>query len=127
MKRNIIITTVIPIWSMNKGQGGKALYNTIHAYIENNDNVFYVTNQKNDYTKTEINVENIFYIDQEWFEKIYNNKIVKKLRINKLLINMCVINFQVFLYHIYYILAIDFYIFSGTLMPNIFNSNIFVL
>lgn len=83
--KNIIMTTVVPVWSMSKGQGGKALYNTIDTYIKNDCNLFYITNQKNDYTKTKINTENVFYINQEWFEKLYNNKILKKLKINKLL------------------------------------------
>lgn len=85
MNRNIIITTMLPVWSMSKGQGGKALYSTIHAYIENGDDVYYITNQKNDYSKTKIDTKKVIYINQEWFEKLNNNKIIKKLKLNKII------------------------------------------
>lgn len=80
MNKNIIFTTMLPIWSMSNGSGGKALFNTIEAYIKNGYNVFIVTNQKNDYSNIEgIKLENIFYFDTTWYEKYNGNKMSSKL------------------------------------------------
>lgn len=70
MKRNIILITMIPIWSMNNGSGGKALFNTISAYLDKGYEIFLITNQKNDYENIKnMKQENIFYINTEWYER----------------------------------------------------------
>ncbi len=95
-KKNIIFVTIIPLWSMNGGKGGKALYCTIEAYVNAGYNVFFVTNQQNDYTKIKkMKKDNIYYIDQKWYKnsssfygklktlKYYNefeNKSYKKIK-----------------------------------------------
>lgn len=79
MSTNIIFNTVIPLWSMNHKSGGKAFYSTIEAYLKNGYNVYLVTDQKNDYKESNLNIkeENIFYIDMTWKDRVAKNKIFK--------------------------------------------------
>lgn len=78
MKKNVIFSTVIPLWSMNNGSGGRALYSTIEAYVKNGYNVYLVTDQENNYQDSNIDLkeENIFYIDMKWKEKLLKHKIM---------------------------------------------------
>ena len=73
--RTIILVTMLPLWSMNNGWGGKALFNTVDMLSKSDYNFYLITNQKNDYSKLNINQKNVVYIDTEWyFDKIKNNK-----------------------------------------------------
>ena len=76
MKKNVIFSTVIPLWSMNNGSGGRALYSTIEAYVNNGYNVYLVTDQKNNYDECNIKLkkENIFYVNMEWKDKLSKHK-----------------------------------------------------
>lgn len=78
MKKNVIFSTVIPLWSMNNGSGGRALYSTIEAYVKNGYNVYLVTDQENNYQDSNIDLkeENIFYLDMKWKEKLLKHKIM---------------------------------------------------
>lgn len=78
MKKNMIFSTVIPLWSMNNGSGGRALYSTIEAYVNNGYNVYFVTDQENNYEDSHIDLkkENIFYIDMKWKDKLLKHKIM---------------------------------------------------
>lgn len=68
MKKSIILVTMLPVWSMNNGSGGKALFNTISEYLNQKYEVFLVTNQENDYSKIEhMKKENVFYVDTKWY------------------------------------------------------------
>lgn len=73
--RTIILVTMLPLWSMNNGCGGKALFNTVDMLSKSDYNFYLITNQKNDYSKLNINRKNVVYIDTEWyFDKIKNNR-----------------------------------------------------
>lgn len=78
MNKNIIFSTVVPLWSMNNQSGGKALYSTIEAYINSGYNVYFVTDQENNYKDGNIDLKagNIFYIDLKWKEKLLKHKIM---------------------------------------------------
>jgi len=72
MNKNIILITMLPIWSMNNGSGGKALFSTVEAYSRQNYNIFIITNQENDYSAIKnIKKENIFYIDTKKYTQSY--------------------------------------------------------
>jgi len=45
MKKSIILVTMLPVWSMNNGSGGKALFNTISEYLNQKYEFFLFTNQ----------------------------------------------------------------------------------
>ena len=78
-KKNVIFVTILPLWSMNKGSGGKAFFSTVEAYANSGYNVFLVTNQNNDYSKLKnINNDNIYYIDQTWYKN--SNTLLGKLK-----------------------------------------------
>ena len=85
MNKTIIFNTVIPLWSMNNKSGGKALYSTIKAYVEKNYNVFIVTDQKNNYQTNELKIDNAFYINMEWKEKILKYKLFNVWGIRKII------------------------------------------
>ena len=76
MSKNLIFNTTIPLWSMNNGSGGRALYSTIEAYVNNGYNVFLVTDQDNNYDGCNIKLkkENVFHINMEWKDKLSKHK-----------------------------------------------------
>ena len=61
MKKNVIFSTVIPLWSMNNGSGGRALYSTIEAYVKSGYNVYLVTDQENNYQDSNIDLKEEIY------------------------------------------------------------------
>ena len=67
-EKNIIFNTMIPLWSMNNKSGGKALFSTIKAYLDNDYNVYLITDQRNDYRDLEkIKKDHICYFDTSWY------------------------------------------------------------
>ncbi len=87
MKKNIIFSTVIPLWSMNNGSGGRAFYSTVEAYISNGYNVYLVTDQENNYNASDIKLkkENIFYIDMKWKVNLLKYKIMNSCGVRKII------------------------------------------
>lgn len=76
MRRNIIFSTVLPLWSMYHNSGGKALYSTIEGYLKKGYNVYLVTDQQNDYKESKLNIkpENVVYVNMNFFEKLFKRK-----------------------------------------------------
>lgn len=86
MKKNIIFSSTLPLWSLNNGSGARSFYTTVETYLKKGYNVYFVTNQENNYEQYDLpfKPENIIYIDMKWRENLLKHKFFRAWGIRKI-------------------------------------------